>query len=219
MLDMKNRGNLGDFVEDEFEGVFATLRRLSRTVATLEETIATLEASTIVQSTSGVLTNAQIMALPTIPHVLRAAAGPGLRIKPIGITYFVNTVAAGYTNIDPTYAALQVTTENGYWQLMAIVNDATYTTVPFNDLDDLLGVQHFKVLDVGLYTSGIAGVTGDGEREYNTVISTGGQPSTSDVDNSAIILSIDNNGAGDLTGGNAANSLPYRFYFIEEAMP
>lgn len=164
------------------------------------------------------LTNAQIKALPSTPITLAAAPGAGFRNKLIACTLKLDSAAGGYTNMNAVFSAL-VVSANGYWLSGAVPNDNT-TTTDLTYLTGFLGTAHTKVLDLApVGTDGIDAGSTSGATEWNNVpFPLVGMPAPGDVDNKALTLEVDNNGSGDLTGGNAANTLKVTLYYAIEAV-
>ena len=95
-----------------------------------------------VHTTTTVLTDAQIKALPTTPVTLLSAAGPNTFIKVIGVTYVTNTTAGAYTNLNATYVDLHQLI-GSYFASYGPINDST-TTPALTDITAMLG-------EAGLY--------------------------------------------------------------------
>lgn len=150
------------------------------------------------------LTDAQIKALPTTPIALVSAPGAGYRIKGLGYTLRLNSSAGVYTNIDTTYATLQVQTTAGNWVSGFVGNDDT-TTPALAALTNLLNTAHHAVVDlpptggaVRVQASGDAAVMPFAAAFINTA---------ANGDGLGLEIAADNNGSGNFTGGNAANSM------------
>lgn len=157
------------------------------------------------------LTNAQILALPTTPVTLLAAAAAGYRNKLIGATLMVNMAGGAYTNVDTDYAAIQVVESTGAFLTGSVLNATglvggaalTLTTellasTPGQRLFDFplaaLAARLYAASSYAEIQGGLAGI---------------GTPS--------LQLSMDNNSAGVLTGGNAANYARVTVYYAVEA--
>lgn len=143
------------------------------------------------------LSNDDLKTLSDTPIELVAAPGVNRRIKPIAATFQYSVVSGFYTNINTTYAALQISWDSagGAWAMLPIVNDSTITPA-IDALSRALGTSiHDGMIDMiapylqtkGAWWLPVPEVTqGFGAQE-----------------NKSLVLSIDNNGSGDLTGGHA----------------
>lgn len=140
------------------------------------------------------INDANIKALPTTPYQLVAAPGIGKRIAIIWADLDLNTLGAAYTNIDDLAW--------GSFQLGGV--DVT------NYLMDSSGV-------VGTRIGDFFGVSQLAQTVMLPLIGLNianwGAPVTEITGNTALLLNVplnlfvDNNGAGNFTGGNGANSL------------
>ena len=144
------------------------------------------------------------------------APGSGFRVKPTGGTVILDASAAAYTNINATYADcvfLQGTT----WLSAALVNDSSLTT-DLTMMTDFFGNAHTRVWDVQFpVMDAIDSGSTTGTRGWFVNVSNSNMPAISTVDNVAVSIKIDNNGSGDFTGGNAANTGRVRLYYEIEA--
>jgi hypothetical protein len=160
------------------------------------------------------LTDAQIKALPTTPIQLVAAPGSGYRIRLFGVTMRADTVAGAYTNLDATYAAIEVKyAGDGLWLVPAIVDDHSFSPA-LEELTNFLGTAADQVWDGDNSSIGVDSGGAAGALEY--VI--GRRIPVANVENKAIQISLDNNGSGALTGGNAANTLDVDVYYAVVAL-
>lgn len=180
---------------------------------------AQLNGASLVVGFSTTLTDAQIKALPTTPITLVAAPASGFRIKILGGTMRLNNAAGAYTNINTAYCELRVNVTAG-WRLAGpvLVNDTEWS-VALTGMTDVFGNAATYVLDVptpGLLYPVDAGAQ-SGNSSGQLLLNPFNIPPTADVDAKAALLSINNNGSGNLTGGNAANSLKVTLYYAYEA--
>ncbi len=166
-----------------------------------------------VQRVTVTLDDAQIKALPTTPITLTPVPNAGVRFKLVGATGILNNHAGVYTNIDATYASLQIETADGSW-LAVIGNDSSVSlgdvTTWFNTNHDPASGGTGGILDWLVPTAFPVGANG-----WLTPILTTSKIS---VDGQALRLAMDNNGSGDLTGGNAANTFKVILYYLVEAL-
>lgn len=154
-----------------------------------------------------VLTDAQIKALPTTPVTIIAAPGVAKRIELVAVLVYLNNNAGAYTNLNSTYASMKLlwhgTTD---WASSALFNDTSVaydkSFVAVHALDDLLAQAV-----IASWRPGVIGY----ESSFNDSdgILTFIMDATNKA-NVAIDLSLDNNGSGVLTGGNAANHMTVR---------
>jgi hypothetical protein len=129
------------------------------------------------------LTNAQIKALPGTPIELVPAQGAGKAVDFVRAVAWLDVTAGGYTNVDPE-ATLKVG--------IAGIGSSVPDSVP-----DLLGANS----DVYALEFAPTVYVTDG------VVSSNSYYSRSTVDNVPIQLFGTNGSLGNLTGGNAANTL------------
>ncbi len=145
------------------------------------------------------LTDAQIKALPTTPVPVVAALGAGFYILPVLAETQLDASAGAYTNIDAgAWGGFRI---NG-WDLTAyIVNDATGSS-PMSGVTDLLGAasKNFATF-LPLQAPDFNG--------WGPVAIVRQAPG-SDINNQPLYVYFDNNGAGNFTGGNAANTWAIR---------
>lgn len=167
------------------------------------------------------ITNAQLKASVSTPITIVAAPGSGVRLKVLGVTYHLAASAGGYTNINTTYAWMGLlggpSFGAGWPAVDGIANDSTVPTTPLADLTAFLGTGADYTYDVSVpQHAAISNPTG-GVREW--VVTSDQQVPTADLDNQPIVFAIDNNGSGNLTGGNAANTLTVVLYYAREVLP
>lgn len=182
-----------------------------------EARIVSLEAVTKLATVT--LTNAQIKALPTTPFTIVAAPGAGKILWPKNTLLLFNYTAP-YTNI------------NGVSGLYASITGLTGSTVVQNDsslnavsgrgfYDPTTGITLLSeflapVVDVGMmltypFTDSRGAANWDGPLTYVFGSAT--------VANQPLQLQLNNSGSGDLTGGNAANTLMVVTEYTEITIP
>lgn len=162
----------------------------------------------LVFAASVTLTDAQIKALPTTGVQVLAAPVSGYRPKPIGGSLYVNANAGIYTNINTTYSDFHIETGAGQYMAYGPVNDNTVTPA-LTGVSDLFGSTAVRVMDLPMpflqYDGGY--------------IVTSSLIPASGVVAQQWLVKIDNNGSGNFTGGNAANSGKVTVYYVLEATP
>lgn len=140
------------------------------------------DALTVLFSKTVTLNNDQIKALPTTPIEIISSPGPSKMIAAKSLTISLNDTAGAYTNVDNTldsYAAL--------------IYGATYEA---DATEAIQGLTNY------IFTPqrGIVIIAGVG-------IKTTVQFSIAQTENMGIYLYFDNNSLGNITGGNAANTM------------
>jgi hypothetical protein len=170
--------------------------------------------STIINVTTSLitpLTNAQILTLPTTGVTVRAAPASGLRVKFLGVTVVINTTAGAYTNINTTKATLQIQTASGNWLSIGAVNDSVASPA-LTQVTGFLQNGGKALMDWGPY-AGLQQTT-----PHGWVIPWGADSVSGNYDATALELAMDNNGSGNLTGGNAANTGSVTLYYALESV-
>lgn len=176
----------------------------------------TNEAGQILKKTA-TLTNAQIKALPTTPIELIGAPGAGYRIKIISGSMRFDNTAGVYTNINASYFAVQIHNPSLDWVVGgAWINDDTLTFPLTQGTDVFNGGAGSRLTD--LIVPAYSGRDGGASSGVATWVYAEGNTATADYDNTAVQISIDNNSAGVLTGGNAANTLLVNLLYTIEAV-
>lgn len=136
------------------------------------------------------LTDAQVKALSTTPITLIAAPGAGKMIVPIAVVMNLKSWVADYTNINVS-SILRILYAAGTVEPIVIGSNATSLSVT-----NLLGFSGNRPSIYGIRSN---------------VVSSTLRPVSSFAQaepiNTALQMSINNQGSGDLTGGNAAQSL------------
>ncbi len=162
------------------------------------------------------ITNAQWKALPTTPLTLVAAPGSGFRVKAFSATVITNFGLGAYTNLDASYLAFQVTNPAGQWITFPIVDDATQTPT-IGQMTHLLSASNLITDLPAPYL--VVPSTGNAGQQYVLVNGTNASGDTvANWDNAAVVVNIDNNGSGNLTGGNVGNTARVIFYYTVEAI-
>lgn len=177
-------------------------------IAALETEAGTLssDAATPVRVATVTLTDAQIKALPTTAIEIIAAPAGNTRIKLHGVTYQFWFEHGAYTNVNATSALLYLQTSSGTILGGYLANDSG---VSLGTLTTLLAAASVLTVDAGPYATNPAGT-------YLQPLLTG---APSSADGKAVQLSATNNGAGNFTGGNAANTLTVLAYYTVETLP
>lgn len=148
------------------------------------------------------LTDAQIKALPSTAITLVAAPGSGKLIQPISITIKISAASGGYTNINTTYAEFLASYHIADWTVMSLINDSSLSTA-LTKVTDFFAVGDRYVTLTAPYSNAIQAATTTGTNQQV-------EPAffiPSSNENLSLDTYFDNNGSGDLTGGNAANSM------------
>ncbi len=169
-------------------------------------------ALTIYRSVTN-LTNAQTLALPTAEVTLTnmTTPGAGLIFLPIGGAILTKTASGAYTNINAD-AWIRVRYSGGDHFLSYIPNDTAspgITNGSATRVSDLLGTTSPKRVVLVPYQDTEA------VDEWGPI----GAVLGSSADNNAVVISIDNNGSGNLTGGHVSNVVRVIVYYVIESIP
>jgi hypothetical protein len=172
-----------------------------------EARILALETDPLFLRASVTLTDAQVKALPTTAIDLIVAPGAGLILLPVLAMIDANASAGAYTNLN-ALGKLRLEYE-GQQASSVVQNDNTLTVgSDLTALTDLLGTANRRI--VTLVPPG-AGIEENDRGIVSNVLWT-----SSNVLNKKIQIKADNNGGGNFTGGNAANTMKVVvFYTIE----
>lgn len=205
----------GSFVDGSSVVDATVMEALRANIPDAESRLAALEA--VAPSTSAVLlkaavtlNNTQTKALPTTAVTLVAAPAAGFRNKVLAVSFSGHFSAGAYTNLDAVYAALFVfhLGDTSQWLTNPIVKD---TTVSITRLADFLAAGD-QLVDAGPYQDSPS----DGNAALNWVLPNVHAAAAAEA--TAIAVMMDNNGSGDLTGGNVANTLKITVYYVVEAL-
>lgn len=169
---------------------------------------------TLYQQTTVTLSNAQILALPTVSVTAIPAPGTGFRIKVFAATWRVHIVSA-YTGISPSGGYNDIEGNvNGYTAIYGPVDDST-TTPALTQFTGMLTTVGQTLYDVLVPTTGTWNTSPLSTDTYALGVTITG---VGTVDNEPLILTMTNNGTN-LTGGNSGNSATLTIYWAREANP
>ncbi len=198
------RGSTGAGAVQEI-ALDATLTMTGTTLAVASSSVGILHRAIVA------LTNAQVKALPTTPITLIAAPGSGNRLRPLAVSYSFATGSGAYTNIDATYADLHLMLGTDYVGY-GPVDDAS-TIPPLTLVTSVLGTAATRIFDQGMPPQQGTPVAGSAGYVQTIAFYNRNQQ-----ENAALMIAMDNNGTGNLTGGNAANTLTVTIYYAIEAL-
>lgn len=163
--------------------------------------------ATVLDTTSGVLkatvplTNAQIKALPTTPFILVASPGVNKRIVLLHADVVASFTAAAYTNINA--AAYSTITQGGNLASSYLANDAG-TTPALTHFSDVFGAASEQLVTFSPWQD-----TSEAAAQWGLLASVANVTSAQNM-----VLEINNSGSGDLTGGNAANTMTVNVLYL-----
>ena len=151
------------------------------------------------------LTDTQIKALPTTAITIVAAPPSGYRVKVLSAS-FQGHIVSVYTGIDATYAAaaLHYSGDFTQWAQSGIVDDSGASLTRFTSF---FGTTGDPIVDTTAYLD----APGNGWTAPN-------QTGVSAVSGVALAVKMDNNGSGNLGGGNGSNTLKVTVYYSIEAV-
>lgn len=183
---------------------------LTGTVAVVNGGTGATNGAAILRS-STTIANADILTLPSTPVVVLAAPGSGFFYNVIGYMLRAKFATAAYTGVNAA-AFMNIGAFDGGGTILAsgyIFNDAG-TTPASTKLTTLFGATNFKTQLIPFL------------QDYDPTSDEWGlQPTlsaTGDLDNASLRLEFNNNGGGNLGGGNAANSLVVTVFYTLEAI-
>ncbi len=186
---------------NQFYGEQQTNTRAAATAASIAPVTSQILVAT------KVISHADILTLPTTPVDILGAAGIGRMIIPHFIT-LTSSFSVAYANINAvTFAALAVFYSTSGDQWSNLLADGPADSNPFTYLSDLLATTTPSSATLNRFTA-----VGDVASEWgNLAVTILSNP------NQGLQLVMDNDGAGDLTGGTATNRLTVRTYYTTEA--
>lgn len=146
------------------------------------------------------LTDAQIRTLPTATVQVVPPVATGTMIIPIVYVLIAKFVSGAYTNIDPAGFANMQSTEAGHTLMSGYIGNDASTSPVLSRLTDVFGAANNWVQTLNVYND-----------IFTPAASQWGllpvQWASGNLDGAGIEMFWQNNGAGNLTGGNSANSL------------
>lgn len=183
-------------------GVFTQLR-LGANRVLLDE-----DGGPLFRRATATITDAQIKACPTTPVTVLSAPGAGLVNVPIRFDLFSDFSAGAYTNINAAASMRMMFSASGPQISGYLANDAG-TSPALDYVTQVFGAAADKMtylLSVQYQSEPASDLWGLAPEIYTTT----------DTVNKAIQLTCDNNGGGNFTGGNAANTLRVVTFYVAE---
>lgn len=160
----------------------------------------------VVLSRTVVLTNAQILALPTTPVTLVPAPGSGFMNVFIQASLRASIVGV-YTNVDPDECYLAIDDNSvDLSNYLANVTATTPTTTYFTDVFENTGSRSFYLVPQTLNLDPASDLWGNIAKVNQ------------DGANKIMQIQASNNGAGVFTGGDAGNTLTVTVYYAVQAV-
>lgn len=164
------------------------------------------DQTVVIKRKTIILTDEEIKALPTTPLAL-LADDPAKLILPLFVVFQADTNGGAYTNIDPDFANLNVWYTGGFdTPLWSVDNNSTATPVK----DNLTSLLTAGALSFAVLTPNQPGYTtsGDAINLTNYLLSDG-------IQGLGLEVAINNNLAGNLEDGDAANTLQVTVCYLE----
>lgn len=153
------------------------------------------------------LTDAQVKALPTTPIQLVAAPGAGFRIQLLQASISANLTGV-YTNVNASAYCVLALAANEISNYIA--NDATTSPI----LSDATKLFATNTLSTAIFVN-FSQVTTPAANQWGNAVNV----NALDFQNQALNLTVNNNGAGNFTGGNAANAFAVHVLYTVVSVP
>lgn len=161
-----------------------------------------------IRRTKTILTNAQILALPTTAITVVPAPGASRLIMPLLYIVRSRISAGAYTNLNAGgFAGIQY---NGAFTASGFIADSLTTTPVLAYFSDFFGTATDWLLYLQPYFQQVE-PSSDEWGVFPVLHATG------NIINKALEIFVDNQGSGNFTGGNAANSLEVTTLYTVES--